>query len=207
MKTLLTFINETYANEIGAESQLDTNTTVDKPYYKEMTRRAKRYQSSSPDHIIYHSEKHGNHMHVWVHKKTGAIDFLLASKAHDGAIPNERLHHDININSREGGPRGMGATAFHDLWSGRVGKKFGITVHDNQSPGAIKMHRRIRKVFGDKIRYHTFDPRTGEAEHLTRGVAASFETPEPLRTKLVPTEIVVFHPPKHRLKEPQKPLE
>lgn len=207
MKTLLTFINETYANKIRAESKLRNNASIDDPYYKEMARRSERYESSSPDHIIYHSENNGNHMHVWVHKGTGAIDFVMVSKAHDGAMPNERIHHDINIASREGGPRGMGATAFHDLWDGRVGKKYGITIHRNQSPGAIKMHRRIRKIFGDKIIYHTFNPRTGEAQHHMRGVAASDETPESLRAELLRTDIVAFKPKKHRLKEPQKPLE
>jgi len=205
MKPFIEFIKETYANDIEADSRLSRNTTVNHLHYARMFKNAKRYKSSSPDHIIYHVSDGSLHKHMWVHKRTGSVDFILKSTAVEGKVPNETLHHDIHIVSREGGPR-LGKTAFHDMWSGRVGGRYGVTVHNNQSPGAIKLHKQIRKEFGDKVTYHTYDPETKRASHYSTGVAASFDTPEQLRRKLLPIEIVAFHPAKYRLKQPQQPL-
>jgi len=197
MKTLRQFINETFANEIGAASKLPKNTNIDEPYIKYRLNNAKKFNSNSPDHIIYHiKEANGKNQYHWVNRKTGNVDFRMETTSTPGKLPNEEFHSNILIQSRENGPP-MGITAFHDLWSGRLGH-YGITVHDNQSEGAVRLHNNLREKFGNKVLYHTYNPKTGKAEHLTRGVAASPATPGPLFKAIKDTQIVAMMAPKNR---------
>jgi len=197
MKSFQQYITETFANKIGTSSKMPADTTVDNPGIKRQFQGAKKYQSTSRQHIVYHvKDKNGNNHYAWVHRRTGDIDGYMKTKEQAGKLPNERFHHDILIQSRDGGPS-IGAHMFHDLWSGKFGH-YGISVHDNQSPGAIRLHKKLRKHFGDKVLYHTYNPKTGEAKHLTHGVAASGDTPDSLFNAIHSVNIVAMMKPKYR---------
>lgn len=73
--------------------------------------------------------------------------------------------------------------------TGRALNKPGIMVHDNMSPGAIKLRKKVAKSFSN-IFYHTYNKAEEKAEHLTRGVSASWNTPREFRNKLEQTKII-----------------
>jgi hypothetical protein len=197
MKTLRQFINETFANRMGTDSKLPSETSIDDPGIKNQFKKAKKYDSNSSDHVIYHvKDKDGYNHHIWVHRKTGHVDFYMKTNDKPGKLPDEKFHSNILIQGRANGPS-MGITAFHDLWSGKLGH-YGIAVHDNQSKGAIRLHNRLRQHFGKRALYHTYNPETGEAKHLTHGVAASGKTPDELFDAIHKVQIVGMMAPKHR---------
>lgn len=211
MKSFIAFIKEGWANNLETSSKLSKDTDVDSDEFEHYLRDKKnvsRYQSSSPDHIIFHHKtKYNSHYahenrYLWVHKKTGHIDFHMKTLSNPGHHEDEELHHHLYIKSRQEGPS-MGKTAFHDIWNGHTGK-YGITVHDDQSKGAVRLHKKMRKEFGDKVTYHTYHPDKG-AKHLTHGVAVSNNSPTSLRKAVIDTQIVAMRTPKHR-GELAKPL-
>lgn len=156
--------------------------------------------------------------HRWVNNKTGHVDFMVEADTHKGKNPGERIYNKISTYGVPGGK--MGHHAYFDLMSGRTrgpsdptGKTYppheaAIMVHDNQSKGATKLRQNVRKHYGDKVLYHTYDEDAEEAKHLTHGVTSNFgqkipvekTTPYSLHKKIGPMKIVGMVPPKHRYK-------
>lgn len=139
--------------------------------------------------------------HYWVNNKTGNLDFHMSAQTKPGKEKGEMLYHDID--SAGSLKAKIGRHAYFDIMSGRTGHA-GIMVHDNQSTGATKLRRNIRKTYKDRVLYHTYDPESQEAKHLTHGVSSSFAsklgpmTPYRLHKKIGPMKIVGMVPKKHR---------
>lgn len=198
MKTLKQFILEVNANIISKRSKMPEETTIDNPYVKREVKGATVHKSISPDHVVYHKRNGNENTYHWVHRRTGAVDFRMDSTTQKGEVPNEVIHNKILSTSRHNGPS-IGHHAYHDIMSGRLGEH-GIMIGDDQSKGAVALRNNIKREYPEEIEYNTFDPRTGEGKHLTRGVSASKDTPESLSKAIKPIVIVAMMNPKNRIK-------
>lgn len=207
MKTFTDTLNEVMWNATGKRHSIPDGEKADLAKFRKNS--YTESPSSTGQHTIF--TKHGmphpwlagrtETHHYWVHNKTGHVEFHLSAKVTPSKTKGEALYSDIDSTGRIGA--GVGKHAYYDLMSGRAGDA-AIMVHDNQSTGATKLRRNIRKRYKDKVLYHTYDPNSGEAKHLTHGVSSSFAskigpmTPYRLHKKIGPMKIVGMVPKKHR---------
>jgi len=207
MKDFKETITEVLANRVGTRHGIADDFKFDHKGLEKKGYTAVR--SSSGKHTLYSKleepspfDSHQTANHFWVNNKTKQLDFHVRASTKAGKEPGERLYHAIDTAGRIGSQTGH--HAYFDLMSGRPGHA-AIMVHDNMSKGAVKLQRKIRKTYGDRVTYHQYDPDTGEAKHHTHGVSSSFGmkmdgpiTPYRIHSKISKIKIVGMVPKKHR---------
>lgn len=200
MKSFKQFLTEVIANTIPKTSKWPENTTLahlEKHFGNKFIEAP--HPSVLPTHkLMIGKGAPGEHVLAWVHKDTGHVDLTMEAEMHPNT-KKEIIAKGIYITGRKNG-NNVGHHGVFDALSGRFGKPL-VTEFDSLSPGAIRMLRKSRETYGDKIFFHTFDPQTEKAEHLTHGVSVSDKSPNSFYHVQRDKVIVGMVPPKHRIKK------
>lgn len=170
MKSFKKFIKEGRTNKIDKSETLSSIQFTDYADYNENEgnppfKLEKHPDSVTDEHHIYTQNytdynKKPMRKHLWVNKKTGTVDLSFSANVNNKG--KDTVYSNIDLIGT--GRKGIAHHAYYDLMRRGV-----VLSHSNQSQGAVKVSRKVRKTYPDVVA-HVYDPEKKEATHYTHGI-------------------------------------
>ena len=200
MLSFKNFLTELIKNEIGEDKKLPHSTKFD-PKGEHAGYERESVKTNTGHHIYtntspqFENDEPGYVHHIWVHPETGHVD--LSVEADTKVHKNGRVtYNSIDIRgrkriqgSRNNSPSNMAAHGYNDLH-----KHFAvITQHENQSPGAQKIQKSLRKLYPETNSIY-YNNKTGESypiSHIRPFITSGNRKPTSLATHALNTDLSV----------------